>query len=73
MNQLAEDCPLRTHSLDRFRGWAAFFVLFYHSIRHNDLSLIGRVLDQPTQSLMGWTTCWRISFPIFHYSISNPK
>jgi peptidoglycan/LPS O-acetylase OafA/YrhL len=43
----------RQHALDGLRGWAALAVTFYHGILHFDLSLIDRVLYQPTLQV-GW-------------------
>ncbi|MBV9748340.1 MAG: acyltransferase [Acetobacteraceae bacterium] len=43
--------PGRSRALDGLRGLAAAAVVVYHSILHNDLSLIPRVLYQPLQAM----------------------
>ncbi len=43
--------PGRARALDGLRGIAAAAVVIYHSILHNDLSLIPRVLYQPLQAM----------------------
>ncbi len=43
--------PGRARALDGLRGVAAAAVVVYHSILHNDVSLVPRVLFQPLQAM----------------------
>ena len=43
--------PGRSRALDGLRGIAAAAVVVYHSILHNDVSLVPRVLFQPMQAM----------------------
>src|ERR1700727_590019 len=50
MSGKARSTGRRLLALDGLRGLAACAVVFYHSILHNDLSLLNRVLYQPLQA-----------------------
>lgn len=57
----------RNHALDGLRGFAALAVAYYHAILHNDLSLIGRVHDQPIDNMRGsYDVFAKLVLNIFH-------